>query len=510
MKKVLNKIFSRILIVGCLIALQAAWFLVFMYRLTDYSMIANLILKLISVAAVIQLVSTDMNSDSKLAWTVPILLFPLLGGLMYLLFYQRKPTKGLRTKLEAAADRVRPLVPSGHEILNRTAKDNKIAAGQMRYLQQIAGYEPFEDTEAEYFPSGEAGFPTMLEELRKAEHFIFLEYFIIREGEMWGKVHEILKEKAEAGLDVRVIYDDVGSLTYLPFAYREQLEQEGIRCEAFNRFVPFLSVVMNHRDHRKILVIDGHTGFSGGINLGDEYINITSEYGYWKDNVILLRGEGVWGLTVMFLSMWNGIRPTDEHFEKYRPHTYHPEPFAGKGVVQPYSDSPLDDENVGENVYLNMIHGAQESLEILNPYVVLDDQLVTALCLAAKRGVDVRLIIPAVSDHKIIGWVAESYFPHLMRQGVKIYCYQPGFLHAKVFFCDGKLATVGTVNLDYRSLYHHFECGILLYDTPCLAQIEADIEDTYRHSTALTLETIEHGTLIRLVQKLLRIFAPLI
>lgn len=510
MKKILNKVLSRILIVGCLIALQIAWVLIFMYRLTDYSTIANLFLRLVSLVAVVQLISTDMNSDSKLAWAVPILLFPLLGGLMYLLLYQRKPTRGLRKKLEGASERVWTLAPNGQEVLNQAAHEDKVAAGQMHYLQKTAGYAPYQNTEVTYFSSGEAGFPSMLEEMEKAKHFIFLEYFIIREGEMWGKIHEILKRKAAEGLDVRVIYDDVGSLTYLPYEYREQMEAEGIHCEAFNRFVPFLSVVMNHRDHRKILVIDGHTGFSGGINLGDEYINKTSEFGYWKDNVILLRGEGVWALTMMFLSMWNGIRPTDDDFEQYQPHTYHPEAFSGNGIVQPYSDSPLDDENVGENVYLNMLHGAQESVEILNPYVVLDDQMVTALCLAAKRGVDVRLIIPAVSDHKIIGWVAESYFPHLMRQGVKIYCYQPGFVHAKVFFCDGKLATVGTVNLDYRSLYHHFECGVLLYHTPCLEQIRADIEETYEHSLELTLDNMKHNALIRLIQKVVRIFAPLI
>lgn len=508
--KFLKKILSRVVIVGLLIALQVIWIFEVMFKLTEYSLLIDIALKCVSLAAVLILVGKEMNPAVKLAWAVPILAFPLLGGLMYLLLYERKPTKYLRKTLETSDARFLPYLVPDTNLLEQLDHTDRKYFCQEEYIRRCSGYPMYDNTETIYFKTGEENYKILLEELKKAEHFIFMEYFILHDGVMWSSVLEVLKQKAAKGLDVRLIYDDMGSLMYVPYKYYEELEQFGIRCEAFNHFVPYLSVVMNHRDHRKITVIDGHTGFTGGINLGDEYINITHEFGYWKDTGIMLKGEGVWSLTVMFLSMWNALRPTDTKFEQFRPYRYHPEEFQGSGYVQPYSDSPLDDENVGENVYLNMIHASEYYIYIFNPYLIIDNEMMTALCLAAKRGVDVRIITPGVSDSTVVFWLADSYFPQLTANGVKVYTYNPGFIHAKVFLCDDKVACVGTFNLDYRSLYLHFECGIFLYHTASLAAIKEDMEETIAESTLLTLERLKRSLPMRLFQRVLRLLAPLL
>ena len=495
---------------GTMIAIQVVWFLLFMYKLTDYSLGINIALKTLSLFVVLHIMGKNNNPASKLAWIIPVMAFPLLGGLLYLVLYQRKPARKLRHRMEASEARIRPMMKVQNGICEKVQDTDPAAAGQMRYIQNICHMSPHAETDTVYFSSGEEFLPVFLEKLKQAKHYIFMEYFIIHEGVMWNQILEVLKEKVSEGVDVRVIYDDVGSLTYLPPDYHDQLEATGILCEAFNPFVPFVSTIMNHRDHRKITVIDGYIGFTGGLNFGDEYINVTNRYGYWKDNAIMLTGEGVWNLNVMFLTMWNSIRRTDSSFEQYRPRVFHPEPFAGNGYVQPYHDTPLDDENVGENVYLNLINGSQHHLTILNPYVVLDNEMITALGLAAKRGVEVSLVVPGTSDSWLVSKLADTYYPQLMEQGVKIYRYQPGFIHEKVFVSDGNAATVGTFNLDYRSLYLHFECGVFLYRTDSVRQVEADAAQVLSQCEPLTMEMIEKGFFVGMLQRILRIFAPLI
>lgn len=493
-----------------MIALQVVWIVVVMHRLSAYSIWIDIVLKCISLAAVLILVGKEMNPAVKLAWVVPILSFPLFGGLMYLLLYERKPTKYLRKKINASDSKIMPLLIQDPNILNTLDTTDRKYFCQEEYIRNYSGFPMYAHTETIYFKTGEENYKILLEELKKAEHFIFMEYFILRDGVMWNSIFEVLKQKVQQGLEVRLIYDDVGSLKYLPYKYYEELEQYGICCEAFNHFVPYISVVMNHRDHRKITVIDGHTGFTGGINLGDEYINITHEYGYWKDTGIMLKGEAVWNLTVMFLSLWNALRPTDLTFDSFRPYRFHPQKFLGSGYVQPYSDSPLDDENVGENVYLNLIHASEHYIYIFNPYLIIDNEMMTSLCLAAKRGVDVRIVTPGVSDSKVVFWLADSYFPQLTANGVKVYTYDPGFIHAKVFLCDDKAACVGTFNLDYRSLYLHFECGVFLYKTECLSLIKEDMQKTIQQSTLLTQKTLKRNLPMRFFQRVLRLLAPLL
>ncbi|MDE7298387.1 MAG: cardiolipin synthase, partial [Lachnospiraceae bacterium] len=339
----------------------------------------------------------------------------------------------------------------------------------------------------------------------KAEKFIFMEYFIIAEGRMWDTILEILKEKAAAGVDVRLLYDDVGCLRLLPFQYYETIRGFGIKCEAFNPFVPFVSTVMNNRDHRKILVIDGETGFTGGINLADEYINEKERFGYWKDTGIMLKGDAVWNLTVMFLQLWNALRPTDTDFDCFRPRAR----YETDGYVQPYGDSPLDFENVGENVYLNIINSAKDYVYIFTPYLISDSEMISALCLAAKRGVDVRIVTPHIPDKKFAFMLTQSYYEQLMDGGVKIFEFEPGFIHAKCFVSDDIVATVGTINLDYRSLYLHFECGVYLYRTSSVMDVKQDAIDTIARSIPVTRDMLKPVLQKVVLQAFLKLFAPL-
>ena len=337
-----------------------------------------------------------------------------------------------------------------------------------------------------------------------------MEYFIIEEGQMWDTILEILKEKAAEGVDVRVIYDDFGCLFLLPTGYDKKLEAMGIKCCVFNPFIPLLTLRMNNRDHRKICVIDGHTAFTGGINLADEYINAIDKHGHWKDTALIIKGEAVWSFTVMFLTMWDYLRKTNEDYEAYRPHVHHPEPFEGDGFVQPYTDCPLDNESVGENVYLNLINNAKEYVYINTPYLILDHEMITALSQAAKRGVDVRILTPHHGDKWYVHGVTRANYWALVDDGVKIYEYTPGFVHAKTFVVDDEYAVVGTINLDYRSLYLHYECAAWLYKTKSVLDVRDDYLETLKVSQKITSADFNTIPWYRKIMfAFLRIFAPL-
>ena len=386
------------------------------------------------------------------------------------------------------------------------------AVNQARYLEHYARCPVYTNTYTHYFPLGDDVFPAMLEELRKAEKYIFLEYFIISPGIFWDSMVEILKEKHAAGVDVRVIYDDVGSLNTLPMNYARKFEAEtGIPCCCFNRFKPVISIRMNNRDHRKFCIIDGHTAFTGGINLADEYINQKLRYGHWKDTAILLKGEAVWSMTVMFLTMWEYTRDVEEDYRRFRPDKLPPEAAQGAGYyVQPYADNPLDEEAVGEAVYLNLINKAERYVYAMTPYLIISDSVNTALCNAAKAGVDVRIITPHIPDKRYVFEVTRAHYPPLLEAGVRIYEYTPGFIHAKNFVVDDRFATVGTVNLDYRSLFLHFEDGVWLCEAPCIQDIRKDFEDTLAVCQRISLRQWRHlNPLLQLYRNILRVFAPL-
>ncbi|MCH5274172.1 MAG: cardiolipin synthase [Lachnospiraceae bacterium] len=510
LKKILKKALHRVVIVGLLLLLQIACMVVYLTELADYSLVIQTSLNVLSLLAVLAIVNARDNPSYKLAWVISILAFPLLGGTMYLLFSGWLPSKALRKKLSSTEGQLRPFLKQNAVVMESLERLDMTAAGQARYIRDYAMFPVWNDSTATYFRSGEENFPVLLDELKKAEHFIFLEYFIVEEGEMWDSILEILKDKAASGVDVRMIYDDLGSSFVLPYKYYRMLEQQGIKCEAFNKFIPVFSLLMNNRDHRKILVVDGHTAFTGGINLADEYINKKNKFGYWKDTGIMVRGEAAVNLTAMFLTLWNTIRPTDTDYSKLLPHAYHSGIFRGDGYIQPYGDSPLDNETVGENVYLNMISSAKKYLYIFTPYLIIDNEMMTALCLAAKRGVDIRIVTPEKPDKKMVFWLTQSYYAQLIDCGVKVYQYLPGFIHAKVFVCDDIYATVGTINLDYRSLYLHFECGVFLCYCSEIERIKEDAIETMEQSKLITREMARRKLPIRLAQVVLRVFAPLL
>jgi cardiolipin synthase len=357
-------------------------------------------------------------------------------------------------------------------------------------LQNFTGFPVYSNTRQVYLDSGESYFKKVLEELEKAQHYIFLEFFILKEGHMLNSIMEILSRKAQNGLDVRVMYDDLGCFFTLPQDYPERLARQGIKCFAFNPVKPVVSTLQNNRDHRKIISIDGKVAFTGGLNLADEYINIVERFGHWKDSAIMLEGDGAWSLTLIFLQMWNlSNKENKDDYASFFP--WKEGSIKGDeswGFVQPYADSPFDHEFVGEHVYIKIINKARDYVYINTPYLIVDDNLLSALTMAAKSGVDVRIITPHRWDKQIVAITSRSYYRRLVKAGVKVYEYTSGFNHGKSFVADDKIATVGTTNLDFRSLYLHFECGVLIYSSDQIAAIKEDFLRTVPISQEVKLE----------------------
>ena len=508
MKKINSILFHRSVIVGISLLSQTAVLAMMILRFSEHTAYFYWVCVAISFFAAVWIMSRRMEPGYKIAWLIPILLMPVFGGLFYLLVGGNGASKRTREEMEDINRRSREILAGDFhsEELMQTDDDG---AGQARYLEHYACCPIYGNTRVCYFSQGEYAFERMLEELEKAEKYIFLEYFIIQEGVLWGSILDILHRKAQQGVDVRVIYDDVGCMYTLPRDYPASLERMGIRCRVFGPLVPILSIRQNNRDHRKIMVIDGRAAFTGGMNLADEYINEIERFGHWKDSAVLLRGDAVWSMTVMFLSMWNHYTDEEEAFERFRPErTVCPE---SKGWVQPYTDTPLDNEKVSQAVYLNLISRARKSVYITTPYLIVDEATNTALCNAAKCGVDVRIITPHIPDKPYVFEVTRAHYLPLLEAGVKIYEYTPGFIHAKNFVVDGEYAAVGTVNLDYRSLFLHFENGVLLYHTPCIREIQQDFLRTVEKSEEITLDKARSGNLFEyLYRSILRVFAPLL
>ena len=508
MKKILRFITQRVVITALLIVLQALLLFGFIWKLDNYFVYFYAGSVLLSLLITLGIINSKSNPAYKIAWLIPILLFPVFGGLVYLLFGSDRTGRYLRKKLQGIGTEMDNVIGEAHR---RSGAEQlpPDAANQSRYISHCAYCPPYQNTTTEYLPLGEVKFERMVEELKKAKHYIFLEYFIIQEGKMWNTILDILRQKAAEGVDVRVIYDDMGCIMILPTGYDKTLEQMGIKCRIFNPFVPILSSRFNTRDHRKICVIDGNVGFTGGINLADEYINAYEKHGHWKDTSILLKGEAVFNLTVMFLSMWDYLDGTTgkTDYSRYYPTVWDEN---AKGYVQPFADNPLDDEAVGETVYLNLINKAKRYVYITTPYLILSSEMFTALTSAAKCGVDVRIITPHVPDKWYVHAVSRSHYQPLIEAGVKIYEYTPGFIHAKTFVVDDDYAVVGTINLDYRSLYLHFECAVWMYQTPSVAQVRDDFFKTQQISQEITLEECRSLSFPRrLGRSVLRVFAPL-
>jgi len=474
-----------------------------------YIRYVNWVLRILSVVVSVRLLNKHEKAGYKFIWLFLMMLLPLFGGILYVFFYfqsnPRKLCNAIDRLTKATADYF--LLP-GNRLPELTDADPQFEA-QANYLQSYAGFPVYSRTSQEYLPSGEAFFKRLIEELQKAERYIFLEFFILREGAMLDPILAILEEKARQGLDIRLIYDDLGCFMTLPPDYSEQMENRGIKCVVFNPFKPILSSLQNNRDHRKIVSIDGKTAFTGGMNLADEYINAVHRFGHWKDAAVMITGEGAWSLTLIFLQMWDIHRKENSDYRALYPWNAAPCAVPSDGFVQPYADSPVDGENVGEHVYIQIINKAKKYVYINTPYLVVDDNLLSALTLAAKSGVDVRIITPHRWDKWFVAIASRSYYRQLIQAGVKVYEYTAGFSHGKTFVSDDDIATVGTTNLDFRSLYLHFECGVLLYRSSVIAAVKNDFLATIPVSREITLNDCAHNVFQRIIPDVLRIFAPL-
>lgn len=501
---------SRVLWTGICILAEIVWIAVLLTKFAKASATISICLTLLSACISLYIVSKNENSAYKIGWIMIIMSLPVFGGLLYIFMGNKNPSRAMRLQIKKVHQEIKEYLVQNSDVESELQKKEERMAGSSRYLYSNTDYPVWEHTKTKYFPVGEFMFADMLEELKKAEHFIFLEYFIVEDGIFWGSILEILKEKVKAGVDVRVIYDDVGCLMLLPKHYKIELEEAGIQCIAFNPFNPVFSMVMNNRDHRKIMVIDGHTAYTGGINLADEYINVIDRYGHWKDTGMKFYGEAAANFTLMFLEMWNAFRKTDDDYSQYLPHVWHPEPFEGEGFVQPFSDTPLDDEPTAENIYIDILNQASRYVYIFTPYLIISDTMRHALCMAAGRGVDVKIITPGVPDKKVIYRLTRSNYKELLKAGVEIYEYTPGFLHAKSYVSDDRIAVIGSINMDYRSLYLHFECGAYLYQTDSIMEMKDDVEITLKQSRKVELIHLKQGILERIFDAVLSIISPLV
>ncbi len=445
------------------------------------------------------------NPTVKLSWCILIAVLPLPGAVLYCFARFDISSQLSRRVLERTQKESCGLLEAGNCVQDQFRETDRDFYNLCNYMQSC-GFPLYPASGTSYFPLGEDMFREMLLQLEMAEKFIFLEYFIIVPGKMWSQILEILCRKAKQGVEIRLLYDGMNALTNLPYNYPAQLQAQGIQCKVFSPVKPFVSTHYNNRDHRKILVIDGKVAFTGGINLEDRYINEEQVFGHWKDTGVMIRGQGVDSFTLLFLQLWN----VTEKQRIYAPYLAAQPLPQQDGFVIPFGDSPKDRENIGKMVYLNILNQAKHYVYIMTPYLILDGEMLTALQFAAKRGVDVRIILPHIPDKKTVFALAKSHYRELAEAGVQIYEYTPGFVHAKVFLSDDLHAVVGTINLDYRSLYHHFECGAHLYQGTVLQAIRQDFADTMASSQRITMADIKkQGILYRLLGLVLKVAAPL-
>ena len=505
----LRLVFSRTAIITLLLLFNFTLMFLFLFRFSTLWPEYYGLNALFTVIMALYLFNSQLDPSAKLTWLVLITLLPVFGALFYLFTLTDFGHRAMAKRWRESCIETQTALEQDGPTLKKFKAQSPDSAALASYISQTGCYPVYESTAVDYFPTGEAKYEAMLRELEKAEHFIFLEYFIVDEGIMWGNVLDILARKAREGVEVRLLYDGNCEFTTLPRSYPKMLHELGIQCRVFAPVSPFISTHYNYRDHRKILVIDGHTAFTGGVNLADEYINRVERFGHWKDTAIMLRGEAVKSFTLMFLQMWC-MNDKSTQLGDYLSYPSHP-PRNTQGFVLPYGDSPLDGERVGHQVYLDIINRSERYVHIMTPYLILDAEMENALKFAARRGVDVSLILPGIPDKPMPYALAKNHYKALISAGVRIYEYSPGFVHAKVFVSDDIKAVVGTINLDYRSLSHHFECAAYMYNTLCIGDIEQDFDETLKLCRRASMETVKKEKLrIKLTGYLLKVLAPLL
>ena len=507
-KGLLALVFSRFFIIALLIILQVMLYVAFYGWLKSWMPFFAGFMLISTVVGVVYLFNCDMDSSAKLTWMLVIAIMPIPGVVLLCFTQTNLGNRMLTQRMDALIQQTRDAIPQPEGVLEALEEDGSGTDDLIKYLNRTGCFPACANTEVTYFPSGEEKFAALIEALKAARKFIFMEYFIIEEGYMWGSILEVLVEKAAQGVDVRVMYDGMCEITVLPPDYCKLLTKKGIKARAYSPIRPIVSSHYNYRDHRKIAVIDGEVAFNGGVNLADEYINRIERFGHWKDTAVMLRGDAVRSFTLLFLQMWNILEETPE-FEPWISEGGNA-PERPSGYVIPYGTCPLNGQHVGEMVYMDMLNRATDYVHIMTPYLILDGELETALMFAAERGVKVTLILPGIPDKRAAYALAKSHYRRLVASGVKIYEYTPGFVHAKVFVSDDVKAVVGTINLDYRSLYHHFECATYLYKAACIPDIERDFQQTLAKCREVTEETIKNEKpSYKILGSLMKFIAPL-
>lgn len=503
--KLFKSLFSRTVVITSLIMLQILILIWSIVSLSDKFIYAYIFFMIISAVMVIWIVNQSMDPTLKIPWIIVIMLLPIFGGLFYLFFGVITVPKEELTLINEAEARAKGYFPPSVNYFDEIPDKN--IALQFKYIENTIDMPVYKNTLSKFLSPGEVKFSHMLKQLEQAENFIFLEYFIIEQGKMWDTILEVLKRKVSQGVEVRVLFDDAGTINLLPPNYDKTLRDFGIKAVLFNPLKPTLRVAMHNRDHRKILVIDGKVGYVGGINLADEYINAINKHGHWKDSSLFIEGDAVWSLTIMFLTTWSFSTATKEDFNKYKMNLN----VLDDGFIQPYGETPYDSEITGEAIYLNIINNATKYVYIETPYFIVDNQILVSLEIAAKRGVDVRIVTPKHGDRVFVHNVTRSHYARLIRSGIKVYEYTPGFMHAKVCVSDDAIATVGTINMDYRSLYHHYECGCLMYKTKAITEILDDFDEIMKVSELITIEEcLKIPATTKYLTSIIRIFAPLL
>ncbi len=462
----------------------------------------------IAVAIVVYIVNRPDNPTLKLSWCILILVFPFLGSFLYIMVKLQIGHRVIDRKLTNQIELSRPYAVSEYHTEIRLSLEDAGVSNLAQYVEDFGPYPIYRNNAVQYLPSGDALFEELMIRLRRARHFVFLEYFIIAEGYMWDTILALLTKKVKEGVEVYLLYDGTCSIGTLPPGYAKKMERLGIKCKVFSPVYPLVSTHYNNRDHRKILVIDGHTAFTGGINLADEYMNVKKRFGHWKDTAVMIQGPAVRSFSLMFLQIWNTTDPV----LRYKTYLDVPVPefLYENGYVMPYADSPLDAEQIGKMVYLDMINRAKRYVHITTPYLILDHEMVTALTYAAKRGVEVAIVMPHIPDKKPVFALSKTHYPELLAAGVRIFEYTPGFIHAKMVVCDDLEAVIGSINFDYRSLYLSFECAAYLYKCDAIAQMEKDIQEILCKSHQITRRDWEREKkFTKFAGSLMKLLAPL-
>ncbi len=506
-KGIIKNSISRIIFVGLAVLAQVSWLIAISHILVEYYTVASVLVRILAVILAIGVYDNSKNAMFKLSWIIVILSLPVFGICIYLLFGHKDSMRFIIKKFDYLAHHFLPYKNQDENIMLKLGAEDEYLLNQSKYIKKYSGYPLYQNTDVEFFPETRLALASMLKALEEAKEYIFMEYYAIEEAKVFEQISPILKSKVKQGLDIRIIYDDVGSVGFIDPGFIRRMEAIGVKCRVFNPVHPIFNIFMNNRDHRKICVIDGIVGFTGGYNIADKYFSDSKRYGHWKDSGIKLTGDAVLSLTVMFLEMWSSVKDDEDYGRFLKKREYK---SKEDGFVQVYADSPLDEESVSENAYLNLIKSAKYSVFISTPYLIISDEMIRELNMAAQRGLDVRIVTPGIPDKRFIYGVTKSYYSSLVKSGIRIYKYSPGFLHQKGLIVDGRAAIVGTVNFDYRSLYHNFEDAVLLYKYKAIDEMYEDFIKLLEVSEEVSEKYKDVRRSLNIIHIIYRLIAPLL